>query len=322
MKIRSIWSTIVFVVLSLAFLSFAQAAGMPVPVSIDNPSFESPHLNEGQIGVPDGWIVSPSPAYAGMLNFTVADVPVVPDGEQVAFAGIGGSLTQALSSVLTANTSYTLQVDVGRQLVNSNFYFEHSVRLLAGTAVVAQGSVDSLNPGEFKTLEVTFFAEASHPAIGSALEIQLYSPVPVGSQVLFDNVKLTALTAVSAFKCPNFEPPMGNGPVTVKKNRVLPFKGTLLNDSVPITNMDIIAPPVIQVSYDSGAGDATDVTSYALPVGQGTEGNQFEFDGTWWHFNMGTKGYTSPGTYTVSMASGDLTEYVINPTCTAQFVIK
>jgi hypothetical protein len=169
---------------------------------------------------------------------------------------------------------------------------------------------------------VTFLAEASNPDIGSALGIQLYSPVPVGSQVLFDNVKLTASMAVSAFKCPNFEPPMGNGPVTVKKNRVLPFKGTLLSDSIPITNMDIIAPPVIQVLYDSGEGDATDVTNYALPVGQGTEGNQFEFDGTWWHFNMGTKGYTSPGTYTVSMVSGDLTEYVINPTCTAQFVIK
>ncbi|MDS4057754.1 MAG: hypothetical protein RKP73_04195 [Candidatus Contendobacter sp.] len=321
MKTRSIWSTMVFVVLS-AFLSFAQAAGMPIPVPVSNPSFESPAIPENTSGVADGWLSNPGPAYAGIVHLFIVDIPTVPDGEQVAFAGIGGSLTQTLSSMLTANTLYTLEVDVGRQARNSNTYFTHSVRLLAGTTIVAQGSVDSLAPGEFKTLKVTFLAEASNPDIGSALGIQLYSPVPAGSQVLFDNVKLTASTAVSAFKCPNFEPPMGNGPVTVKKNRVLPFKGTLLSDSILITNMDIIAPPVIQVLYDSGEGDATDVTNYALPVGQGTEGNQFEFDGTWWHFNMGTKGYTSPGTYTVSMVSGDLTEYVINPTCTAQFIIK
>src|SRR5439155_13733945 len=41
-----------------------------------------------------------------------------------------------------------------------------------------------------KTLTVTFLTGAAHPELGSALGIQLFSPVPAGSQVLFDNVRL------------------------------------------------------------------------------------------------------------------------------------
>jgi hypothetical protein len=127
---------------------------------------------------------------------------------------------------------------------------------------------------------------------------------------------------VTALACQGFEPPMDKGPVTVKKNKVLPLKATLLDGSVPVTNLDIVAPPVIQVLYNSGVGDAIDVTDDALPAGQGTDANQFEFDGTWWHFNLETKNYRAAGTYTVTMASGDETEYIVCPTCTAQFVIE
>lgn len=122
--------------------------------------------------------------------------------------------------------------------------------------------------------------------------------------------------------CTGFEPPMNNGPVTVKKAKALPLKATLLDGSILFTDLDIIAPPVIRVSYNSGVGDAIDVTDDALPAGQGTEGNQFEFDGTWWHFNLKTTNYTAPGTYTVSMVSGDVTEYIVDQPCTAQFVIE
>jgi len=126
-----------------------------------------------------------------------------------------------------------------------------------------------------------------------------------------------------SLSCQGFESPMDKGPVTVKKKKVLPLKATLLDGSVPVTNLDIVAPPVIQVLYNSGVGAAIDVTTDALPAGQGTEGNQFEFDGTWWHFNLKTRRqYTAQGTYTVSIVSGDATEYVVNPTCTAHFVIE
>jgi hypothetical protein len=146
-----------------------------------------------------------------------------------------------------------------------------------------------------------------------------YGSTPL-SHLVFDNALVRTKSEV--FQCVGFEPPLENGPVTVKRNRVLPFKAQLFHEGIPVIPADLTAPPFIQVSFNSGPTEATDVTDEALPAGQGTEGNQFEFDGTWWHFNLETKNFTAEGTYTVSMVSGDATEYVVDPICTAQFVIE
>ncbi len=124
--------------------------------------------------------------------------------------------------------------------------------------------------------------------------------------------------------CLGFEPPLAAGPVTVKGNRALPFKAQLLDgDGNPVTDLDMSAPPVIQVWYEYGMPDADDVTGEALPAGQSSEGNQFFFDSDQrWHYNLKTKNYSALGTYTVLMDSGDASEYVIEPTCTGQFVVK
>jgi hypothetical protein len=123
--------------------------------------------------------------------------------------------------------------------------------------------------------------------------------------------------------CTGFEPPMDKGTVKVKKNRVLPFKAELLDlDGYPLTDVEITAPPVIQVIFDSGTTPAPDVTEDALSAGHGTEGNKFVFDGVKWFYNLKTKDFSSSGTYTVTMVSGDECEYVIEPTCTATFVIE
>ena len=178
----------------LALFSAVPVAAVTVPVN--NPSFESPAYVDGDGGGVDSWVVAPSVGYAGAYNFNVADLPVVPDLDQVGFAGIGGSLTQTLAVPLTAYTLYTLQVDVGRQLVNSNAETDHTVRLLAGSTVIAEGSAVAPAPGTFNTVTVTFQTGASHVELGSALGVQLFSPVPVGSQVLFDNVRLDATVEV------------------------------------------------------------------------------------------------------------------------------
>ena len=122
--------------------------------------------------------------------------------------------------------------------------------------------------------------------------------------------------------CSGFEPPMDKGAVKVKKNRVLPLKAQLLADGQALTDADIIAPPVIQVIFEAETEEADDVTDDALSAGQGTEGNQFEFSDGKWQFNLKTKNYAAPGTYTITMVSGDECEYVIEPTCTASFVIE
>lgn len=176
------------------------------------------------------------------------------------------------------------------------------VRYIQGTGFTVNPSIQLLMSGNASGF--------SAPILNSPYQ----SYIPFGPSFLIDQSVNLA--------CQGFGSPLENGPVTVKKNKALPFKATLLDDGTPVTNLDIAAPPVIQVLYNSGIGDSIDVTDYALQSGQGTEGNQFEFDGTWWHFNLGIKNYAATGTYTVSMISGDATIYMIAPTCTAQFVVK
>ncbi len=127
---------------------------------------------------------------------------------------------------------------------------------------------------------------------------------------------------VPELSCSGFDSPMNAGAVKVKKNRVLPLKAQLFDsDSYPITDNDIVAPPVINIVFYSGTTTATDVTDYALSAGQGTDGNQFEFGIDKWQFNLKTNNYTAAGTYVIKMESGDLNEYTISPTCSAEFVI-
>lgn len=177
------------------------------------------------------------------------------------------------------------------------------VRYIQGTGFTVDPSIQLLMSGNASGF--------SAPILNSPYQ----SYIPFGPSFLIDQSVNLA--------CQGFGPPLESGPVIVKKNKALPLKAMLLDGSTPVTNLDIVAPPVIQVLYNSGiGGDAIDVTDYALQAGQGTEGNQFEFDGTWWHFNLGIKNYIAPGTYTVSMISGDATIYMVAPTCTAQFVVK
>jgi hypothetical protein len=118
---------------------------------------------------------------------------------------------------------------------------------------------------------------------------------------------------------------MNSSHVKVKKNRVLPLKADLNDgDGTSMTDMDLQAKPVIQVIFNSAvAGDSIDVTDEALYAGQGTDGNEFEFTyDLHWQFNLKTKNYTAAGTYTVTMESGDDSEYKVDPTCTAHFIIE
>ena len=117
---------------------------------------------------------------------------------------------------------------------------------------------------------------------------------------------------------------MAGGPVTVRANRALPLKAELFDTyGYAVTDVDLFAPPVVQVWFDPGTGSPPiDVTGDALPAGQGDDGNQFIFTGSQWQYNLKTLHYSAQGTYTITMASGDDTEYLISPTCNSEFVIE
>ena len=50
-----------------------------------------------------------------------------------------------------------------------------------------------------------------------------------------------------------------------------------------------------------------------LPLGSANDDNIFRFDldSGQWIYNLGTKLFTAPGTYTVMVSSGDASEYTI-----------
>lgn len=102
---------------------------------------------------------------------------------------------------------------------------------------------------------------------------------------------------------------------------VLLVVATLIDDNEQyIDDLGITTPPIMQAIFDSAVDPkAEDVTDAALPNGAGTDGNQFQFIGSAWRFNLRTSNYTAPGTYTATMKSGDENEFV--PTCTGVFVI-
>jgi len=117
------------------------------------------------------------------------------------------------------------------------------------------------------------------------------------------------------------------GPVIVRKsNRALPHKAQLKDeDGFPVTAADLQNAPLIQVLFvqPNGGGEPMDVSSEALAVGLGTDGNQFVFtDEGKWQFNLKLKNFTAPWTYTVLMERGDKNEYVIEPHGEATFIIE
>ena len=81
---------------------------------------------------------------------------------------------------------------------------------------------------------------------------------------------------------------------------------------------------LIQVLYSSSTNDeAIAVSDLAYSVGMGDDGNLFVYndDAQQWQFNLKTKNFVSPGTYTIKMLSGDEDEYVVE-SCHTEFVVK
>jgi hypothetical protein len=133
----------------------------------------------------------------------------------------------------------------------------------------------------------------------------------------------TFVLDLNILDCFGFDSPLDSGPVTVKKHRVLPLRAKLVDaDGFPVTPFEIVSPPVIQVIFSASANpQVIDVTDQALATGHKTEGNQFVFEADQWRFNLSTKHYSAPGTYIITMESGDEAEYAVR-SCEAVFVVE
>lgn len=130
---------------------------------------------------------------------------------------------------------------------------------------------------------------------------------------------------VPAMTCQGFLPPL-NRTLTMKRGgRTIPLKAFLFDDTgAPVSQSLLSAPPQVQLIYAPEAGEApVDVTALVAPAGRSNKERAFRStDGGRWIFNLKTKKFLPPGTYTVLMGSGDGAGYVVEPTCAGTFVIE
>jgi hypothetical protein len=206
-------------------LSTSLAGAAVIPLTVTNPSFEllagtDPTHFDGQgkllprhyaqfPGYPTlsigfntenampGWQWIAHPAFgavtAGTANYQVPDyfAAGVPDGQNVAWINVAGTVTQTLADKFTADTVYRLSVDVG--VVKGVAVPGYSIGLYANGQPVAvdQNSVQ-ISPGGFQRVSVTAIVPVNSSIAGVPIEIRLGIPGISQEQVVFDNVTVTA----------------------------------------------------------------------------------------------------------------------------------
>ena len=126
---------------------------------------------------------------------------------------------------------------------------------------------------------------------------------------------LTPIVEAPTYSCAGFKPPCDKIISLKNKNRSIPLRTELLDsEGLPITDADIQSPPKIEVSYESNMPSPSDTTVYnGLPPAEATDGNEFIYEDGEWHLNIKIRDYDEgSGTYTLTMESGDESEYIID----------
>jgi hypothetical protein len=171
-----------------ATLLTASFASQAVVVNIVNPSFESNALalDTWNFSI-DGWIGGAT-WHPGTSYYPSG----VPDGVNVAWNN-SGTISQTLTTALTNNTTYNLNVQIGHRAdgVWSNNY---TIELLAGSNVIAS-AYNPIDPGlgKFGLASLAYTAGQNDSNAGQLLGIAF---VTVGAQVNYDAVSLNAVPSV------------------------------------------------------------------------------------------------------------------------------
>lgn len=169
-------------------------------IPITNPGFEDPPDAVFNTGPITGWTISGSGA--GVWNINAAPLGFwdvgAPEGKQIAFVaretepGVAATISQTLSDLLLASTTYNLTGQVGHPKgfgATADPDTVYTVELLAGANVLA--SVSGTGPeGSFVPFALSFDSTGSS-FVGQALQIRLSSSK---SQTGFDDLRLEAVS--------------------------------------------------------------------------------------------------------------------------------
>lgn len=239
----------------------------------------------------------------------------------------GGSFTQYRTDPVLSNGSFEFIVVT----YDSSRGSEHRFQFFLNGNPVSGSSLGGYDAGgtpENNNVPVTlgiFSDQSTNQFDGVLDEVEIFNRAITNAEIqAIYNAGSAGKCKPLTLSCAGFQPPANSGPITVKKNRAIPFKAELFDvDGFAITGADIKAAPVIQVFFISAGGGAPiDVSGDTLPAGASSEGNMFVFANDHWQYNLKTSNYSAPGTYLISMESGDADEYGIDPTCNVSFVIE
>lgn len=305
-------------------LQFICAAGFIMAISLSasatdipiaNFSFENPVLGDGSWNsyipswtIKDGsaGVWNPQPFQVSGVDPTEAFVLGIPDGNQVAWSN-NGDIEQILTAQLTEGYKYTLTVWVGGR---SAGYFDNPYAvILAGDSELLAHVNDVNTPNTWDEVIVTYTAFPGDLLALEYLKIKLMNYD--GVQVNFDKVTLDESLVVT---CQGFLHPFDKPLILKGKGkRAIPVKIVLRDLWGDIMTDAHITPPVVQVSYQPVSGAS--IPGYEaelLPPGLSDDGNEFRYNpgSEMWIINLATKQFTSPGTYTVTVVSGD-NSYVV-----------
>ncbi len=176
--------------LCVLFASVAFADSIPV----SDPSFEtlpnSPLSSpcgtgcsyQYETGSFDGWTFTDGGLFQPGQGQTIY-FNSIPDGSTVAFANGSGSISQMLSVTVQPDTTYTLEVDLGRR---KDLGFAGTAELLIGGQIFQASGVEPPS-GDWSTYTATFTCDSNCSQVGDSIEIMLLSS---GLQGDFDNVRM------------------------------------------------------------------------------------------------------------------------------------
>lgn len=119
-----------------------------------------------------------------------------------------------------------------------------------------------------------------------------------------------------------FDPPFDNT-ITLKKKmvRAIPIRMTLIDsDNNVITESALSAPPVVNVTYTPDSDADFSNNSDLLPAGLADDGNVFRAVDSGWALNLGTKQFSSSGTYNVTAVAGDSSYLIDAASCSGTFI--
>jgi hypothetical protein len=194
-----------------ALVSLTATAALAAPITVNNPSFETPPSGGFPFGCGTGCSFSQA-VIPGWTNggFSGQFIPgtqvgnvsffnTISDGITVAYSN-AGTISQTVGATVQAGVAYTLQVDLGWRKDIGAFIGTADL-LVNGNQYAATGATPV--QGNWSTFTATY---TGLPAdVGDPITIQLNSP---GTQADFDNVRLSDnLASVPA-------PALGSGPAT------------------------------------------------------------------------------------------------------------